>query len=428
MADNTPRTETQPAGDDLREYVEAFKASSDRARYALYAVVIATVLVAIINYNFQPWSWPIRRIEAWYGDAPAFQKQPANSAMTSEERIKRIADAFFGGDVDRLKTAREEYLKQFAARSVFNASPIPGVSIDCNDLGILGGIALVLLMIVLVISIMREHENLYLALYKVRRLCSIQGEDHARGDSKANLLYHALVMSQALSSPPTLARWRHRGILHHFGFVFFLPVIAYGWVLGTNRQTAKIGEAYGADMDRILAVQIVLATFLLILGCMAFLHSRAMAKRWERAFFRVNPSRRHVRQTTLWEWLRLPFPGEDDEDRRVIVELGDTLRGPDTSTIGTVPVEVNGFVADMTDPVQVDMKAMSKRLREAGDASAGEWCKIDHRGVFRKLLYFTATENVIKGKVWRVRGTWTFGYTPAPQSESQSPDGSNRTQ
>ncbi len=108
---------------------------------------------------------------------------------------------------------------------MLTSSPIPGVSIDVNDLGVVGGVALVLLTSILVFCVMREHENLYLALYKVRRLCDVPDQDHTHGESAANLLYHRLVMGQVLSSPPTLAQWKHRGILHHVSWVFFLPLV-----------------------------------------------------------------------------------------------------------------------------------------------------------------------------------------------------------
>lgn len=40
--------------EDIREYVEALRASADRSRVALYVALIATTLVFIANYNIQP--------------------------------------------------------------------------------------------------------------------------------------------------------------------------------------------------------------------------------------------------------------------------------------------------------------------------------------------------------------------------------------
>src|SRR5687767_779126 len=52
--------------DELREYIDAFKTSSDRARYALYFVIVATILIGISNNNIQNSSWPLRRLDTWY--------------------------------------------------------------------------------------------------------------------------------------------------------------------------------------------------------------------------------------------------------------------------------------------------------------------------------------------------------------------------
>lgn len=409
--------------EDLQSYVDSFKASSDRARYALYIMIIATVLVASVNYSFQSWSWPIRRINAWYGDTAKVPRGTPEDQVRIE-KDRQAARLFFGGDVERLKLAREEYLKQFTGRLVFNASPIPGVSIDCNDLGVLGGIALVLLALVLTLSINREHENLYLALYKVRRLSSIPGEDHSRGDSRANLLYHALAMSQALSSPPTLARWENRGILHHFGWILFLPTVVYGWVLRTNLETVEKGNAYGADMRRILIVQVVFAAILLFLNGTAFLHSHAMARRWKRAFFRINPGRRYVRQMNSWEWLGLPVRGRSEQLRRLVTELIDTLDGLDPSVIGSVVVETSKTIGERG-VVNSDVKAMAEDLVQAGISESKSWCQ--DRGVFQRLLSFRAHDNVVSGQKWNVRGTWTFGYAPVVPAGSRQP-AANRTQ
>jgi|GEM_PF-6057332 len=404
------------ATDDIREYVDAFRVSSDRARYALYAVIITTVLMAIANYNLQLWSWPIHRIEEWYRYARDDQRCKAAPVTKDKSDPCFVPSELLGGDPMKLLVAREEYVKQIASRSVFNASPIPGVSIDYNDLGIIGGIALVLLMIVLVICITRESENLYLALYKVRRLCSIPDKGHAQGDSKANLLYHALAMSQSLSSPPTLARWKNRGILHHFGIVFFLPVLVYLWIFYCNWKTKAVGESYKMNMDHFLGSQVILAIVLLVLSTTAWALSRAMGKRWERAFFRVNPSRQRVQQMSFWEWLRL-IPGKKDSRgmQRVVTELVDTLTVEEADAKGSVSVQARRAISGPL-ILRADMEGMAQQLIEMGRAEAKVWCEMNH-GVFRRLLRFTAgidsnnpKANVLRGREWTVQGSWTFWY------------------
>jgi hypothetical protein len=49
--------------------------------------------------------------------------------------------------------------------------PLFDLSVDYNEFGPISGIVLALLMMLLVFSFARQHENLYLCAFKVRRLC-----------------------------------------------------------------------------------------------------------------------------------------------------------------------------------------------------------------------------------------------------------------
>jgi hypothetical protein len=395
--------------EDLREYVEAFRASSNRSRFALYVVMIASVLIGIATLNAHPAGWPLRRIDAWYGT-------PLDSSR------------FMGGDTVQLKIAREEYLKQFVARGVMTSSPIPGVSMDVNDLGLVGGTALLLLTLVQLFCLLREHENLQLALYKVRQLCVEDGEEHVRGDSRANLLYHALSMGQVLSSPPTLARWRRRGVLRHFGFIYFTPVVIQIWVLWNNWETRERGALYGADVVSSLAIQAVIALFIILLSGCALIVSRAMAKRWERAFYRVNPARWVAPQPSLLQWMKLrlsrrPEGTLDQLRTRIVTSLVDALTVADPREKGTVTVE-RKIEVRLERIHKRDMQHMLDLLYNDGEMAAKAWCSGDGGGTYDTLAsfkperseYLRRPAGAVKAD-WVVRGTWTFYYVPVHRDE-----------
>ena len=383
--------------DDLPDYATAFKASSDRARYAFYVVIIATVLIFITNYNVQEDSWPLRRIDFWFGSQNTAARAPApgGAQETLEEQKTRLM--------------REEYLRQFASRSVFAESPIPGVSIDVNDLGIVGGVALSLLMLILAICIVREHENLYLALYKVRMLCIEEGPRCSDGQSRANLLYHSLAMSQVLSSPPTLARWQQRGVLHHFGILFFAPAGVYVWVVITDFLTRERGESYGRSVTAQLVFEVIVFIAITLLSCVAWLHTRAMAKRWRRAFFRVNRRRLLVNQMGLHEWLKL-WPRKYDKlrsDAALATMLVDTLTTVETTpahetSLFSITEKIKGRSANRTEVRDLTDKVMNrgKELAEADCSSAGR--------KFDRLLEFAPTMNRIEAGEWVVAGAWKY--------------------
>lgn len=405
--------------EEFQEYIEAFRTSSDRARYALYIVIVATVLIGIANYNLQDGSWPLSRLTTWYKYARQVSTEVGPQQATSLD--DEIPAFLFGGDSTQLEIAREEYLRQLVSRAVLTPSPIPGVWIDFNDLGLVGGIALGLLMLVLVISIVREHENLHLALFKVRCLCMVD-EHHANGDSRANLLYHGLAMRQVLSSPPTLARWRKGGILRHFGFIFFLPAVVYGWVVSTNWLTRETGALYGVNVGRLIAIQVLLALLILSLSVTAWLYSRSMALRWERAFFRVNPGRHHAPQMTMLEWIKLKKAKKGGRRVRanLIAQLIDTMGAADFRSSEAVKLNIE-YAATSATMNHRDRDEMASRVLAEGQKLAKVACRAK-RVRFVELTHFTPEINdveVSNGKArWVVTGTWTYQYGSLPEEET----------
>jgi hypothetical protein len=402
MGSTTPPTSTI---EDLKEYVDAFRMSSNRSRYALYVVIIASVLLGIATRNAHQGGWSLRRLRAWYG--MPLDKQP-----------------FFGGDTVVIKVAREEYLRQFVARGVMPASPIPGVSMDVNDLGVIGGIALVLLTLVLLFCLLREHEHLQLALFKVRQMCIDDPDGHTRGDSRANMLYHALAMGEVLSSPPTLARWRRRGVLRHFGFIFYIPAVVQAWVLWNNWATRDLGPKYRVDLTLSLVLQLGLFLFILIVSSCALIATRAMTLRWTRAFYHINPSRWVAPQPTLVQWMKLtPTPRvrkpQDQLRPRITTALVDTLTLGDSRQKARIPVRHQ--VSITKERIRkLDMQSMVEALFKKGETEARNWCEYHQRGTFDTLVSFQPERNDYlpreggPGRAdWIVSGTWTFDYVPS---------------
>lgn len=391
--------------EEIQQYVRAFSSSSDRSRYAFYAVMIATILIGIATWNVQSWGWPIRRIGTWY------EHGRSNMASTLKESAPavEIPSQLFTGDSLRLAIAREEYLKQFTARSVFNSSPIPGVSIDINDLGIIGGTSLVFLMLIMVFCMMREHENLHLAFFRVRRLCSL--DDHAAGTSAANYLYHSLAMSQVLTSPPTLARWQSRGVLHHLWIIFIAPFAVHFWVVVTNLRTSDIGSIYGANIRLLQFLEIFLAICLLCLCLLAAIYSRASALRWESVFFFINPGRRFIPQISSAEWLKLPlWLPENRAKKRLRSILIDTIR----QTPEPITNHVEMSITRPSPKIKMSRKDFTRvidELMENGLQLARTRCASEQHELVR-MESFTITQNRISQDDWTISGRWEYKSRP----------------
>lgn len=421
MEEKEPRLQELSPRDEFREYVETFRVSSDRARISLYVVLVATVLMSIATYNVLPFAWPLARVGTWSRLEKEYPANGESQRSGSSAGPSQASEAVPGWPLfrsrDELKTFSEEYAKQFVARGIVAASPLPGVWIDINDLATVGGIALILLMSIFVLCIVREHENLHLALFKVRALCDADPA-HASGDSRANLLYHGLAMRQVLSFPPTLARWKTRRLIKVFNFIFFAPFLAMLLAVGTNFWTRNAARSYGVNVTLMISVQSFFAVVILVLSTIAFLHARSMSHRWTRAFFRVNPARRMAPQMPLKEWLKIGRISKVPNlpVRSAVAGILDELSLENYEELGTCRVEVPAVLDAMT----VDIRRRNDVAGQAkveGEAAARNWC--DENGYdFVSLLRFKCELSSISAKgsnvIWMIKGTWSFACRREP--------------
>jgi hypothetical protein len=255
----------------------------------------------VAQWNTTDEGWVARRYRAlasWDASVKNIPEPGADKLV-----VQKTAGRFHSRD--ELEMWLDAYGHQRVERVFLVEIPGLGVTFDINDLGNFCGVAYFLLMLILLFSIMREHENLYLALFKVRRL-----HDHAArktdGESTANYLYHSLAMSQVLSSPPTLAQWKpsafKRAILHA---IFFTPAFVQGYIIYINARTVGVAKAYGSTA-LVMMPQYILFLINLALGIATFFYARSCNGRWKSAFLYINPSLRYVQQQPWRMWLRFP--------------------------------------------------------------------------------------------------------------------------
>src|ERR1044071_454684 len=391
--------EKLPELDSTRLYVDALQKSSDGARRVLYVVIVVTVLIFSMNYNIQPNNWSRRRLATWYSYA--------RSDTPNRQLPKYVA----GGDEQRLIDLRKEYAKQFVDRAVITTWPLTGMAIDVNELGTIGGIALMLLMATLLICVAREHENLHLALYKVRMLAMEEGPLSINGDSRSNLLYHALAMSQVLNSPPTLARWHPPGGFSIFRLIFLAPFFVYAWVVSTDWASRETARAYGVDVERILAMEAVIAFALFILGVFTWVHSSAMADRWANAFFSVNPHRAQFQQSSLFTWVRIRIGRKPQTSGHLITSLIDATldSGLRSARVLIMPNVIENVENRAT---REQVAEMARRITACGETAASLKCIYERLGTYARLAHFQVGASRFEDERWSVSGVWTFLYRP----------------
>ncbi len=115
---------------------------------------------------------------------------------------------------------------------LFLKSPIFGVSIDVNDLGLIGGISLFIILCLLRFSLSREIKNLNLSFkeaFQQGKLCSF---------------YHSLAMQQVLVSPPMEGEIRNKLLAMLPKWTYLLPVIIIGLGVGYDYYSVIVHHFY----------------------------------------------------------------------------------------------------------------------------------------------------------------------------------------
>jgi hypothetical protein len=174
---------------DLKEYVEVSTDAARRTRIVTIILIVATVSLAIGYYNSLGNSWANQRIKS------AFD--------TSEGRLKAIREklGIEPDEVGQLSEIDKKKLDTFILslqtgaiddyRRNVRLIPIPffNLTVDVNDLGVMGGIGLIIILILMRYSLSREIKNLNVSFKEAcehNRLCEF---------------YHSLAMRQVLTIP-----------------------------------------------------------------------------------------------------------------------------------------------------------------------------------------------------------------------------------
>ncbi len=301
--------ENLPQDTEVAYYAHAFITSSNRVRYAVITITVASTLLFAGHHNSDRLSWFNSRVNVAY---EALHEQVWEKSADLPKDQKSIAQRW--AEARRLKTREEiqEHVQSLeAARTehiLLLHMPFFGIAFDVNDIGFFGSIALLVLMLMLAFAVSRQHENLYLALWKVRQAWRDEGcPDSPK--SYANLIYHTLAMTQQFSRPPSLARWDKRSLRSLSNVLLLSPVIVQAVCLQHDWSSRDLGLALNRNATIIsLSLQFASLCIVTVLTVVCLLYTRSNEKRWEKTFFRINPSFDGTPQPSWLEWVQVRAP------------------------------------------------------------------------------------------------------------------------
>ena len=299
-------------------YVDAFIQSSNRVRYAIVTVTIASVLLAFGHHNASDGSWFNSRL-ALANRALHEKVWEIEGSMDDLPEDVRLAKEWADGRGLRSEAQVMEHIKTLEEartdRLILLQIPFFGVSHDVNDLGLLGGVALTILMLLLTFAMARQNENLYLSLWRIRR--AFEDDERAGvkpGDrrGRANLIYHTLAMSQQFSQPPTLARWRLGKMALLSPLLLLAPFVIQMFCYIHDLSTVQKGMIINSEATiQSLVVQSASLVLVLMMTLVCLAYSHANNVRWRATFQRINPAHVSFDQPSWLEWVKLRAPKEE---------------------------------------------------------------------------------------------------------------------
>src|SRR6185369_14930557 len=360
------------ADSEFQEYVRTLGASSSRVRIVMLAVAVASVAALATLWGEQDDGWASGRLKK----ATEYRKIANDCKLWDSYNLRRAKSCWheiqgvgfqiseaeknnivrnFGFVSPRCVNAcdaagwiasygiyndgaarefSEKQHESFVENVLYVKMPVLGLTFDINDLGLITGVAFLVLMLAMFYCTHRAHENLYLAMWKVRNV-SREGPFNDRG-SPANLLYHGLAMEQVFTVPPTLARWNDSKLFRKASYtLFILPAVVQFLVLRGDWSSADLASLFSeGQTTKSLVGQIILLVSVATLGLLCCAHVSADDKEWSATFFFINPIYRMKLKPKWRYWVRLArhsvpgwgLVGKKGADGALTLFFSDTVR------------------------------------------------------------------------------------------------------
>jgi hypothetical protein len=223
---------------DIQDYLDATGESAKRTRNVTVVLVIATVLVFSGLLNSQQTNWMHKRlgklqdihseyVAAKIGDYPQRGDFKDDTAYKSATEVYEHRYLDFWGAVTRT----------YVDNSWVVRVPFFGVSFDVNDLGLLGGIGLLITLVCLRFCLTRELNNLKLSFDVAKEA----------GIAELREFYTLLAMRQVFTVPMTAHIKRSKFLKITPKLIAWLSVAVYLAVVLNDAETGFVSRELSAD-------------------------------------------------------------------------------------------------------------------------------------------------------------------------------------
>lgn len=251
----------------LHDFGEAARDSSRRTRTLLVVLVVACVLSLVGFLNSLETGWMLQRVRAASDPAAAYIAQKLEFAPDMNPAARdALQGAIIRAYIDNAMTVRV---------------PFFGVAFDVNDLGLMGGIGFLTILMLLRFSLRTEIASLRIAFKAAVR-------ETAGDRARLEAFYDLVAMQQVLTFPQMRderSGWsikRPRLLRAVPKLICFLPVVVYTMVAANDYQSQHVANVINPLHTRILlAYTGVLWVLILALASWCFARLMKIDRIWD---------------------------------------------------------------------------------------------------------------------------------------------------
>lgn len=230
---------------DLKEFLDAGNDATNRTRYVYIVLLVATILIFIGLNNSYVNSWMVDDLRQAYKPGDDYIKgvlQPTDQdegyfrdSPVYDEHRERVQTAH---PADLAKRDVQQALVRMHMESrLLLKIPILGLAIHVNDLGFLGGITLIVLLLLTRTSLSREIKNLGFSFKR-----AVDAE-------QLDAFYEALALRQLFTVPQMKGEKRNRFLSKAPYAVCLLPVLVYFMLVTYDVYTVLILPRYKHGLE-----------------------------------------------------------------------------------------------------------------------------------------------------------------------------------
>jgi hypothetical protein len=276
MSANEDSAPEPPSALDIQDYLDAAGDASRRTRTITVALVVASVIMMCALLNSLHSSWMLSRIHQFGtpGSEYVTLKMGQRPASPLEaQRYDQSCQAF-----------AEALAKAYVDQSLLVHIPFFGPSIDVNDLGVLGGVALIVILALYRFALSRESENLRLSFAEAERMNRLRD------------MYYLLAMRQVLTVPQTDFIRRDQFLRVVPKLVCWFPAIIFIAVFLHDLNTSTIlnqlgtpSEDFFSDARKtfLIASELIIAGIILVMSNMAMTRLTRIDEIWDNEWKKV---------------------------------------------------------------------------------------------------------------------------------------------